>query len=86
MNIYFGKLIVLKIPVLNNLYIIFVLYMNENLIEKELDILRDAVKNAEKNLKQKDPYFQLHVKQCIRCKLAQLKEIIDSITDAVVVP
>ena len=31
-----------------------------------------------KNLKQKDPYFQLHVKQCIRCKLAQLKEIIDS--------
>ena len=24
-----------------------------------------------KNLKQKDPYFQLHVKQCIRCKLAQ---------------
>lgn len=31
-----------------------------------------------KNLKQKDPYFQLHVKQCNRCKLAQLKEIIDS--------
>ena len=27
--------------------------MNENLIEKELDILRDAVKNAEKILKQK---------------------------------
>ena len=27
--------------------------MNENLIEKELEILRDAVKNAEKNLKQK---------------------------------
>ena len=53
MNIYFGKLIVLKIPVLNNLYIIFVLYMNENLIEKELEILREAVKNAEKNLKQK---------------------------------
>ena len=31
-----------------------------------------------KNLKQKDPYFQLHVKQCNKCKLAQLKEIIDS--------
>ena len=31
-----------------------------------------------KNLKQKDPYFQLHVKQCQKCKLAQLKEIIDS--------
>jgi len=31
-----------------------------------------------KNLKQKDPYFQLHVKQCKKCKLAQLKEIIDS--------
>ena len=27
--------------------------MNENLIEKELEILRDAVKNAEKYLKQK---------------------------------
>ena len=53
MNIYFGKLNVEKTPVLNNLYIIFVLYMNENLIEKELEILRDAVKNAEKNLKQK---------------------------------
>ena len=31
-----------------------------------------------KNLKQKDPYFQLHLKQCKQCKLAQLKEIIDS--------
>ncbi len=31
-----------------------------------------------KNLKQKDPYFQLHVKQCNKCKLVQLKEIIDS--------
>ena len=52
-NIYFGKFLVKKIPVFNNLYIIFVLYMNENLIEKELEILREAVKNAEKNLKQK---------------------------------
>ena len=27
--------------------------MNDNLIEKELEILREAVKNAEKNVKQK---------------------------------
>lgn len=31
-----------------------------------------------KNIKQKDPSFYLHVKQCKKCKLIQLKEIINS--------
>ena len=31
-----------------------------------------------KDLKKKDPYFPLHVKQCKSCKLVQLKEVIDA--------
>lgn len=31
-----------------------------------------------KDLKKKDPVFPLHVKQCVRCKLVQLTELIDA--------